>query len=422
MKFKKVFFFVCFILICIVLNLKIEKYLYQDKLVKIFVLSFLAFFFLICFFVYEKYSKYLKIFFLNFIIIIYSLNFLVGFYFLNNLTDTRHKKELKKLGINYDSRTQMEYIKDSSNKLFPMITPREIMQKEDFLILSNISNSKYVQCNEYGYWKLITTDEYGFNNSNVKKNYKILLSGDSFAHGFCVDETKEIHKILISKGIDTYSIGIAANGPMISLSSMIEINKKINFEEIYWLIYRNDFFDLNWELENKFLRKYLDSSFNGFNYFENLEEKNSFQEKFISKNKNQKKNFSYKESFLELKFLNDIVKKIFSVKNKPELNEKYIKQILKVLSIKFPKIKKTIVYLPDYNCFKNEILLCKMEYDLLNKISDDLNIKTINFQNYIDNKNFMKIFAMELNGLHYSDSRRISFSRVVRRYATPASE
>ena len=78
------------------------------------------------------------------------------------------------------------------------------------------------------------------------------------------------------------------------------------------LIYRNDFFDLNWELENKYLKKYLDSDFGGFNYFDNLEVKNSYQENFISKNKNQKKNFSYKESFFELKFLNDIIKKIKS--------------------------------------------------------------------------------------------------------------
>ena len=107
--------------------------------------------------------------------------------------------------------------------------------------------------------------------------------------------------------------------------------------------------------------------------------------------------------FFELKFLNDVIKKIFIEKNELQLNDKYIKQILKVFSIKFPKIKKTIVYLPSYNCFENEILLCKMEYDLLNKISGDLNIKTINFKNYIDDKNFRKIFALELNGLHYSD-------------------
>ena len=413
MKFKKIFFFVFFVSICFVLVLKIEKYLYQDKLVKIFVLSFLAFFFISCFFLYEKYSRYLKIFFFNFIIIIYSLNFLFGFYFLNYSIDNRQKQELEKLGINYDSRTQLEYIKDYSGKLFPMITPREVMQKENFLVLSNISNSRYVQCNEYGHWKLIFTDEYGFNNSNLKKGYKILLSGDSFAHGFCVDETREIHKILSSKGIDTYSVGIAGNGPLISLASMIEINKKINFDEIYWLIYRNDFFDLNWEVENKYLKKYLDSSFYGFNYFDNLELKNYYQENFISENKNQKKNFSYKESFFELKFLNDAIKKIFIEKNETELNDKYIKQILKVFSIKFSKIKKTIVYLPSYNCFENEILLCEMEYNLLNKISDNLNIKTINFKNYIDDKNFRKIFALELNGLHYSDLGNSKLANII---------
>ena len=92
MKLKKVVFFVFFVSTCFVLALKIEKYLYQDKLVKIFVLSFLAFFFISCYFLYEKYKNYIKIFFFNFIIIIYSLNFLFGFYFLNHSIDNRQKQ------------------------------------------------------------------------------------------------------------------------------------------------------------------------------------------------------------------------------------------------------------------------------------------------------------------------------------------
>ena len=54
-----------------------------------------------------------------------------------------------------------------------------------------------------------------------------------------------------------------------------------------------------------------------------------------------------------------------------------------------------------------------MEYDLLNKISGDLNIKTINFKNYIDDKNFRKIFALELNGLHYSDLGYSKLSNII---------
>ena len=101
-----------------------------------------------------------------------------------------------------------------------MITPREVMQNNDELILSNISNSMYVQCNEFGKWKEIKTDKYGFNNKDVKSKYNILIAGDSFAHGFCVDKSKEVHEVLTSMNVDTYSIGIAANGPMISLASM----------------------------------------------------------------------------------------------------------------------------------------------------------------------------------------------------------
>ena len=101
----------------------------------------------------------------------------------------------------------------------------------------------YIQCNEFGHWKEIKTDKYGFNNKNVKSKYQILIVGDSFAHGFCVDKSHELHKILISKGIETNSIGIAAKGTMISIASISEIKNKINFYKINWLIFRNEFFE-----------------------------------------------------------------------------------------------------------------------------------------------------------------------------------
>ena len=107
-----------------------------------------------------------------------------------------------------------------------------LQQSNNELILSNITNSTYVQCNEFGQWKEIKTDKYGFNNKNVRSKYNVLIAGDSFAHGFCVDKSKEIHEILTAMEIDTYSIGIAANGPMISLASMIEISNKIDFEKV----------------------------------------------------------------------------------------------------------------------------------------------------------------------------------------------
>ena len=60
-------------------------------------------------------------------------------------------------------------------------------KNEDILFLSGVTNSQYIQCNEFGQWKKITTDNFGFNNSSIKSKYKILLIGDSFAHGVCVE-------------------------------------------------------------------------------------------------------------------------------------------------------------------------------------------------------------------------------------------
>jgi hypothetical protein len=294
-----------------------------------------------------------------------------------------------------------------------MITPRDIMQKSDEIVLSNISNSNYVQCNEYGYWKIIRTDKYGYNNNLIKEKYKILISGDSFAHGFCVEDDKELHKILTSNGKETYSIGMAANGPLLSLASMLEIKNKIEFDEIYWLIFRNDFFDLNWELENNKLLNYLNEDYSGEKYFDNLKNKNNIQKKFILENLNKKKNFSYKESFFELKFLNDILKKVSLKKKKTKINQTQFNKILYIFDKKFENKKKTIIFLPNFNCFDNEQALCQKEFKILKNLTINKNINLLNFTNFINQNNYREIFALGLKRSHYSEHGYKELSKII---------
>ena len=403
MKIWKYFFILIFSATTIIFLKKFDQYIFQEKYIKIFVLLFLIFFSISGFLFYEKNKKKLNITFIYFFLILYSLNFLTGFHFILNSTDYLKKKALKKMNLKYDNRSQLEYIKDSPYLIYPMITPREIMQNNNELILSNITNSTYVQCNEFGQWKEIKTDKYGFNNKNVRSKYNVLIAGDSFAHGFCVDKSKEIHEILTAMEIDTYSIGIAANGPMISLASMIEISNKINFEKVYWLIFRNDFFDLNWESSNDYLINYLREDFSGYNYFENIEDKNDLQKRFISTNKNKKKNFSYKESFFELKFINNYLKKLFFKKHQVKINEDLINKIFKIYNQKFMTKDKVIIYLPNYKCFNEEYLLCEKEFQILKKMTTNLDIKLLNFTNVIDSSSYKDIFALGLNRLHYSE-------------------
>ena len=403
MKIWKYFFILIFSATTIIFLKKFDQYIFQEKYIKIFVLLFLIFFSISGFLFYEKNKKKLNITFIYFFLILYSLNFLTGFHFILNSTDYLKKKALEKMNLKYDNRSQLEYIKDSPYLIYPMITPREIMQNNNELILSNITNSTYVQCNEFGQWKEIKTDKYGFNNKNVRSKYNVLIAGDSFAHGFCVDKSKEIHEILTAMEIDTYSIGIAANGPMISLASMIEISNKIDFEKVYWLIFRNDFFDLNWESSNNYLINYLREDFSGYNYFENIEDKNDLQKQFISTNKNKKKNFSYKESFFELKFINNYLKKIFFKKKQVKINEDLINKIFKIYNQKFMTKDKVIIYLPNYKCFNEEYLLCEKEFQILKKMTTNLDIKLLNFTNVIDSSSYKDFFALGLNRLHYSE-------------------
>ena len=141
MKFWKFFFLLVFSLILIIFLKKIDQYIFQEKYIKIFVLSSLIIFSIFGFLFYEKNQKILNIIFINFFLVLYSLNFLTGFHFILNSPDYLKKKNIEKLNLKYDDRSQLEYIKDSPYLIYPMITPREVMQNNNELILSNISLS-----------------------------------------------------------------------------------------------------------------------------------------------------------------------------------------------------------------------------------------------------------------------------------------
>lgn len=414
MNLKKIIFLSIFVVVCLVISQKINQYIHQDKIVKILVLFFLFCFFLVSIFFYNNHKKIFRLTFIYFFLILYSLNFLSGFIYYFTSTDYIKKKKFEKLNINYDVRTQLQFIeKNKSKNLYPMITPREIMKSTDNLILSNITNANYVQCNEYGYWKTLKTDKFGFNNNIDKERYEILISGDSFAHGFCVSKDKEIHRILNSKGKSTYSIGMAANGPLLSLASMIEIQNKIYFNQIYWLIFRNDFFDLNWELKNSKLVNYLNEDYYGENYFDNLATKNSLQKKFIIKNLDSKKNFSYSESFFELKFLNDILKKILIKEKILIIDQVKLENIFQVFDNRFSNEKKNIIFLPNYNCFVSEKKLCDDEFEVLKNITKNKNINLVNFLDYIEEEKFEKIFVLGLKRSHYSEHGYAKLANII---------
>ena len=133
-----------------------------------------------------KNNNFKKNFLLAYLSIFFAL--FIGEIFLSILNLNRSQesgielyKKFKKVGeIKYPYFRPGYYISDNlnKNKIYP---------------LSSISNSSTIFCNEKKR-KFYTSDKYGFNNKNEvwNENIDIVLIGDSFTHGSCVDNENNI--------------------------------------------------------------------------------------------------------------------------------------------------------------------------------------------------------------------------------------
>lgn len=386
-----------------------KKYLDLDQYVKLSIIIIFLVFFIINIFLKKNLQKKSFYLFIYIVLISYSLNTMLGVYSI--YLDNQKKNYIKSKSDEFDGRDIFQFIEDNRAKrkiILPYLTPREFLIKnENFMLVSAASNKNYAQCNEAGNWKIIKTDDFGFNNNLIIDKYDILLAGDSFADGTCVAKNNEIANKLIANDFSTYTVGFAGNGPVLSLASIIEIAKYFEFRNLVWFIYRNDFFDLKWELSDKRLNKYFNPEFKGYDLFDN---KGNIDDKYINFiNSQSKKNISFelKESFLELKFL----EKYFSLLNpSTESNKIGVKDFNKIFkSLVERNITNNnqilIVYLPGYSCFTNEKKICKNEFNKIKSSSETHQIKSINFMDYIDKNNlsFKTLFNLEMKDNHYSN-------------------
>jgi len=386
-----------------------KKYLDLDQYVKLSIIIIFLVFFIINIFLKKNLQKKSFYLFIYIVLILYSLNTMLGVYSI--YLDNQKKNYIKNKSDEFDGRDIFQFIEDNRAErkiILPYLTPREFLIKnENFMLVSAASNKNYAQCNEAGNWKIIKTDDFGFNNNLIIDKYDILLAGDSFADGTCVAKNNEIANKLIANDFSTYTVGFAGNGPVLSLASIIEIAKYFEFKNLVWFIYRNDFFDLKWELSDKRLNKYFNPEFKGYDLFDN---KGNIDDKYINFiNSQSKKNISFelKESFLELKFL----EKYFSLLNpSTESNKIGVKDFDKIFkSLVDRNITNNnqilIVYLPGYSCFTNEKKICRNEFNKIKSSSETHQIKSINFMDYIDKNNlsFKTLFNLEMKDNHYSN-------------------
>ncbi len=197
-------------------------------------------------------SKIKNYFLISFLSIIISL-FLFEFYIyykggIKFFPDNKNTWENKFLSLQKE-------IKDIGG--FPSIS----IKSENLMSLSGISNSKIVLCNESGFFATYKSDRNGFRNpDNVwdKNNIDVITLGDSQVHGDCVKEGNDVtSQIRNLTNLNIINIGWRGSGPLRQYANFREFMiKKPNY--IFWWYYETDIFNLEKELKNKILVKYLE--------------------------------------------------------------------------------------------------------------------------------------------------------------------
>ena len=155
------------------------------------------------------------------------------------------------------------------------------------------------------------SDRFGFRNNDSlwnEKSHDLLIIGDSFAQGACVQKTLAEH--LNSKNLKSISLGISGNGPLASHAILREYKSRFKSKYIINLIYSNDFsksisgsdeIDFKKEIKNKKLLRYLEDSkfFQDYfkpNYLSKYKEfSGELSERLMTENlaNNRFRNFSY---------------------------------------------------------------------------------------------------------------------------------
>ena len=81
-----------------------------------------------------------------------------------------------------------------------------------------------VHCNESGFRSVYRSDEYGFNNPPGLHGQavQVIVVGDSFAHGACVQPQDTFAAALRRLGTSTLSLGMDGSGPLLQLAILTE--------------------------------------------------------------------------------------------------------------------------------------------------------------------------------------------------------
>jgi len=158
------------------------------------------------------------------------------------------------------------------NDIYPAIHPRQFMHaavgnvgEKSILPLGGISNVPTLLCNERGTPIRYQSGPFGFRNSDKQslKSVDLLLLGDSFTQGFCVNEEAHFTGGMKGSGYALWNFASSGNGPLAEYATFREYAVEFKPSTTLWFFFEgNDYEDFARELKNPILARYLqDKSF-----------------------------------------------------------------------------------------------------------------------------------------------------------------
>jgi hypothetical protein len=290
---------------------------------------------------------------------------------LNSPRNYDYKREILAHNANivFDTRSKFQVYRDLKEEgidAIPSVQPSSFIGNNDIMPLGGVANKTTVFCNESGEMSIFMSDRYGFNNPDEQwdNNIELVILGDSFAQGACVNSGQDIASILRNEtGASIINLGSEGNGPLIELATLKEYGELLKPESVIWMYYEGN--DLDGNLENELssdlLRKYLNQKFS-----QNLVDKQSTLDIMI--NNQVKKN----ESKVLLERDRNISNwssrwfRLYNIRSLLNLDD-YVESELKItsdfknvldtanLSVQEWGGKLYFVYLPSFNRYYSEI-------------------------------------------------------------------
>ena len=214
-------------------------------------------------------KKNLKIFFVNFFLLYFFLY--IGEIFINyNKNQLFQKTRLYYLN---------KKIKKDTSKIYLNFGTYKLLDKENLknLPLSGYNQARILLClDEYNKPVYYNSDINGFNNEIYQEQNDILLIGDSYVQGMCVNNSENFNSQFKKFNFKTTNLGVGGNGPLLEYATFKEFKSEYKFKKlILFITPDNDFYDLSNEINNKILINYLSNK----DFLQNLSNKDKKKEK-----------------------------------------------------------------------------------------------------------------------------------------------